>query len=42
MGLLDPDQTFVRPPYRSLWEDEKEQARDIVGKFGLTNVGAAH
>ena len=42
MGLLDPDQTFVRPPYRSLWDDEKDRAKDVVEKFGLTNVGAAH
>jgi 4-hydroxy-tetrahydrodipicolinate synthase len=41
MGLLDPEQTYVRPPYQSLWESEKDRARDAVRKFGLENVGRA-
>jgi 4-hydroxy-tetrahydrodipicolinate synthase len=41
MGLLDPEQTYMRPPYRSLWADEKDRARDAVRKFGLENVGRA-
>ncbi len=39
MGLLNPEQTYVRPPYRSLWNDEKDRARDAVRKFGLENAG---
>lgn len=35
MGLLLPEQTFVRPPYLSLWEVEKEKARLVVEKVGL-------
>jgi 4-hydroxy-tetrahydrodipicolinate synthase len=41
MGLLEPHNTFVRPPYRSLWEQEKENARRVVDQFGLTEVAAA-
>jgi hypothetical protein len=39
MGLLTPGQTFVRPPYLSLWEAEKDQARQAVEKAGLLNIG---
>ena len=35
MGLLTPDQTFVRPPFLSLWESEKELAHQAVEKAGL-------
>ena len=35
MGLLSPEQTFVRPPYLSLWETEKDQAQQAVEKAGL-------
>jgi 4-hydroxy-tetrahydrodipicolinate synthase len=35
MGLLTPDQTFVRPPFLSLWEAEKEKAHRAVEKAGL-------
>ncbi len=35
MGLLSPEQTFVRPPYLSLWEIEKEKAQQAVEKAGL-------
>jgi 4-hydroxy-tetrahydrodipicolinate synthase len=35
MGLLSPEQTFVRPPYLSLWELEKDQARQAVERAGL-------
>ncbi len=41
MGLLNPEQTFVRPPYLSLWEAEKEAALLAVEKAGLLAVGAA-
>jgi 4-hydroxy-tetrahydrodipicolinate synthase len=35
MGLLKPEQTFVRPPFLSLWEKEKDQAQQAVEKAGL-------
>lgn len=35
MGLLTPEQTFVRPPYLSLWEAEKEKAYQAVKLAGL-------
>ena len=41
MGLLEPEKTFVRPPYLSLWEQENENARRIVEKFDLKVVQAA-
>jgi 4-hydroxy-tetrahydrodipicolinate synthase len=41
MGLLEPHQTFVRAPYLSLWEQEKENAERAVAGFGLTAVAAA-
>jgi hypothetical protein len=40
MGLLTPDQTYVRPPYLSLWEAEKEAARSAVEEAGLLEVVA--
>jgi 4-hydroxy-tetrahydrodipicolinate synthase len=40
MGLLTPDQTYVRPPYLSLWEAEKETARRAVEEAGLLEVVA--
>jgi 4-hydroxy-tetrahydrodipicolinate synthase len=40
MGLLTPDQTYVRPPYLSLWEAEKEAARRAVEEAGLLEVVA--
>jgi 4-hydroxy-tetrahydrodipicolinate synthase len=40
MGLLTPEQTYVRPPFLSLWEAEKEAARRAVEKAGLLGVGA--
>ncbi len=39
MGLLTPEQTFVRPPYQSLWEAENERAHQAVEKAGLLNLG---
>jgi 4-hydroxy-tetrahydrodipicolinate synthase len=39
MGLLTPEQTFVRPPYLSLWEMEKDKAHQAVEKAGLLNIG---
>ena len=38
MGLLTPDLTYVRPPFRSLWDDDKDLARDKVEKFGLLAI----
>lgn len=35
MGLLTPEQTFVRPPYLSLWEAEKDNAHQAVERAGL-------
>lgn len=35
MGLLTPEQTYVRPPYLSLWEAEKDTAYHAVEKAGL-------
>jgi 4-hydroxy-tetrahydrodipicolinate synthase len=40
MGLLNPDQTYVRPPYLSLWEAEAEAARRAVERAGLLEVVA--
>ena len=34
-GLLTPEQTYVRPPYLSLWEAEKGAAYHAVEKAGL-------
>jgi dihydrodipicolinate synthase/N-acetylneuraminate lyase len=39
MGLLQPEQTYVRPPYLSLWEAENERACLAVEKAGLTGIG---
>jgi 4-hydroxy-tetrahydrodipicolinate synthase len=38
MGLLTPEQTYVRPPYLSLWEAEREAAYRAVEKAGLLEV----
>jgi 4-hydroxy-tetrahydrodipicolinate synthase len=38
MGLLTPEQTYVRPPFRSLWEDDKNLAREMVEKYRLLDV----
>jgi 4-hydroxy-tetrahydrodipicolinate synthase len=35
MGLLSPQQTYVRPPFLSLWEAENEAARQAVEQAGL-------
>jgi 4-hydroxy-tetrahydrodipicolinate synthase len=40
MGLLRPEQTYVRPPYLSLWETENEPARQAVARAGLLEVAA--
>jgi 4-hydroxy-tetrahydrodipicolinate synthase len=40
MGLLTPEQTYVRPPFLSLWEVEKDTARRAVEKAGLLAVVA--
>ena len=40
MGLLTPEQTLVRPPYPSLWEADKEDARKAVEQAGLAMVAA--
>jgi 4-hydroxy-tetrahydrodipicolinate synthase len=42
MGLLSPGQTYMRPPYRSLWDDERDAAYQAVAASGLlatANVG---
>lgn len=39
MALFSPEQTFVRPPYLSLWEEERETARRAVEKAGLIRIG---
>ena len=41
MGLLRREQTHVRPPYQSLWDKEKERAREVVARYGLTDIAAA-
>lgn len=38
MGILRPEQTFVRPPFLSLWEKEKDAAYRAVEKAGLLKV----
>ena len=40
MGLLSPEQTHVRPPFLSLWEAQKDAARQAVEKAGLLAVAA--
>jgi 4-hydroxy-tetrahydrodipicolinate synthase len=40
MGLLNPEQTYVRPPFPSLWEADKEDARIAVEQAGLAMVAA--
>jgi 4-hydroxy-tetrahydrodipicolinate synthase len=39
-GLLTPEQTYVRPPYLSLWEAEQHSARAAVEHAGLLGVAA--
>ena len=39
MGLLTPEQTYVRPPYLSLWQAEKDAARQAVEHAGLLDIG---
>lgn len=41
MGLLRPDQTYVRPPFLSLWEAENDAARQAVERAGLLALQAA-
>jgi 4-hydroxy-tetrahydrodipicolinate synthase len=38
MGLLNPEQTYMRPPFLSLWEFEKQAAQEAVEKAGLLQV----
>jgi 4-hydroxy-tetrahydrodipicolinate synthase len=38
MGLLEPGQTYVRPPFLSLWEKENEAARRAVQAAGLLEL----
>lgn len=38
MGLLTPEQTYVRPPFLSLWESEKEAAFQAVERAGLLGI----
>ncbi|HXX37449.1 MAG TPA: dihydrodipicolinate synthase family protein [bacterium] len=39
MELLEPGDTYVRPPYQSLWEREGERARQAVERYGLLKAG---
>ncbi|MGE5248605.1 MAG: dihydrodipicolinate synthase family protein [Bacteroidota bacterium] len=41
MGVLRPEQTYVRPPFLSLWEQEKEAARQAVREAGLFEIAKA-
>ncbi len=41
MGLLQPEQTYVRPPFLSLWDAEKDAARSAAEKAGLLAMTAA-
>src|SRR5574340_1172438 len=38
MGLFTPEQTYVRPPYQSLWDNEKDEARRAVERAGLLRI----
>ncbi len=38
MGLIAPEQTYVRPPFLSLWEAEKDAAHRAVKEAGLLTV----
>lgn len=38
MGLLSAEQTYVRPPFLSLWDAEKEAARLAVQTAGLLEI----
>jgi len=38
MGLLAPEQTYVRPPYLSLWQAEMDVARQAVEAAGLLAI----
>lgn len=40
MGLLAAEQTYVRPPFLSLWDAEKDAARKAVEQAGLLMVTA--
>jgi 4-hydroxy-tetrahydrodipicolinate synthase len=40
MGLLAPEQTFVRPPFLSLWQAEQDAARQAVERAGLLAMPA--
>ncbi|MGE5222980.1 MAG: dihydrodipicolinate synthase family protein [Omnitrophica WOR_2 bacterium] len=39
MGLLKPEQTYVRLPFLSLWQAENEAACKAVEKAGLLDIG---
>ncbi len=40
MGLLTPEQTYVRPPFTSLWDVDAEAARRAVERAGLLAVAS--
>lgn len=40
MGVISPELTYVRPPFPSLWETEREPARRAVEAAGLLAVSA--
>lgn len=35
MGILTPEQTYVRPPFTSLWNDDSAQALKMIEKFSM-------
>lgn len=41
MGLLSKEQTYVRPPFLSLWVAENEAARQAVEEAGLLSASAS-
>lgn len=41
MGILGPDQTYVRPPFPSLWQAEANAAKEAVRAAGLLARAAA-
>ncbi len=41
MGLLEPEQTLVRPPFLSLWDTERDAAHRAVEQAGLLAMAAA-
>lgn len=40
IGFFTPEQTYVRPPFLSLWKAEKDKARRAVEQAGLLGVAS--